>query len=126
MKTAMPTSRAKTAYGLLSAIAKLALEEPKRMRMETWLSRDGGWLHPSRVPACGTVGCIGGWTTVLRPRRMAKDTLGLDGAQADELFLDRPLVWDWPQGTAKHARKVAAHIRRFQKKYASQLKRKKV
>jgi hypothetical protein len=132
MKSKLPTSRAKTAYGLLSEIAKLALEEPKRMSMGFWIDRrvddDGDeWQwRPSRGwPTCGTVGCIGGWTETLRAG-YASDTLGIDGDQAEELFQDPDLCAAPNQQTTTHAKAVARHIAKFQKKYRAQLLAKKV
>lgn len=121
----VPTSKAKTAYGLLSDIAKLAQEEPARMRMDCWGGRPGTYTVISRVPACRTVGCIGGWTEVLRPKKRAARTLGLTNAQELELFYG-PLCLEDNQGTRRHASRVVSLISRFQKKYRTQLLTKKV
>jgi hypothetical protein len=129
MTTKLPTSQAKTAYGLLSDIAKLALTEPKRMWMCAWGGEAGNacdYYALGDGPACGTVGCIGGWTDVLRPRGDAWETLGLTGEQRSELFEPRALIRDPEQGTLAHAKRVAAHIRRFQRTYRAQLLRTKV
>lgn len=62
MKTkALPKSKAKTAYGLLSEVRRLILEEPKRYDQGAFICRIGGkgrsWdLDPEQAPACGTVG----------------------------------------------------------------------
>lgn len=127
----LPVSKAKTAFGLLSEIAKLTLKEPKRMRMDIWGGREhnaSSELYDlTQAPACGTVGCIGGWTDVLTKQKRGKagETLGLTSAQEDALFMPG-LMFDNEQGTPKHARKVVAHIKRFQKKYATQLRKKRV
>lgn len=125
--TLIPTSKAKTAYSLLSDIVKLTVDEPRRMRMQSWGGDIGNaeFLAPSKRPACNTVGCIGGWTTVLRPGPTAEKVLGLTGEQADELFFG-PLCADPNQGSPNHARKVVALIRKFQKKYRAQLLKTKV
>lgn len=136
---AMPTSRAKTAYGLLSEIAKLAFEEPKRIRMGLWKQSRGVNLnqHPDigvdEWPGCGSIGCVGGWVDYLRPTDTgitvmlrAGRVLGLSDLQAEALFEPNNLMDANNQGTTAHARKVIAHIRRFQKKYAAQLKAKRV
>lgn len=131
MKTELiPKSRAKTAYVLLSEVRALALEEPKRMRMSCWGGVVGNaeTLPESHRPACGTVGCIGGWVNVLSPksrRNGASSILGLNSDQTDELFYG-DLCTDDDQGTMKHARRVGALIRKFQKKYRAQLLAKKV
>lgn len=125
--TQIPTSKAKTAYSLLSDIAKLAVDEPRRMRMQSWGGEIGNayWMAPDMRPACNTVGCIGGWTNVLRRGPSAESVLGLTSEQADELFFG-PLVQDENQGSRRHALKVAAMIRKFQKKYRAQLLKTKV
>jgi hypothetical protein len=138
-KSLLPKSKAKTAYGLLSEIAKLALAEPKRLRMGMWLDRKAARTFAD-APACGTVGCIAGWAVMLRGTRQqqremensvycvladapATAVLGLDRGQAEELF--NPNV-DGSYGTLTHARNAVRRIRRFQKEHAAQLKAKKV
>lgn len=137
-KKGMPKSRAKTAYGLLGEIARLALAEPKRIRMAWWLT-DPGAMPEDKRPACGTVGCIGGWVLTLKGTRAqqrdalrgavtdagdnAAAILGLKESQAHALF--DPFVRG-RAGTVTQARAVAARIRRFQKQYAAQLKAKAV
>lgn len=132
MKTKLPKSKAKTAYGLLSEIKRLILAEPLRLAMGVWLAREDDEYTDSDdvkcYPACGTVGCIGGWTQALtrKERTRASDILGLNDHQQTELFHDGRLVYAKNQQTARHARATAKHIVAFQKKYASQLKQKAV
>ena len=134
MKSLIPVSKAKTAYGLLSEIATLALAEPKRMRMAVFLDTRAAVHWGDHAPACGTVGCIAGWTCVLTGNNRgvwpvmerAMDVLGLSYKEGAALFLIPRLCNEEKQGTAVHARHVVAHIRRFQKRYATQLKAKKV
>lgn len=147
MKGKLPVSKAKTAYGLLSEIAALAIAEPKRIAMTLWLQKETGPQHrslPEGYPACGTVGCVGGWTIALKPTAARKINgglfgpdredsgqragrrLGLTEEQADELFLPSDICNSSNQQTPAHARAVVAHIRRFQKKYRTQLLAKKV
>lgn len=132
-KTHLPISTAKTAYSLLSDIAQLALDEPKRMRMATVLAVG----DTNSFPACKTVGCIAGWTDMLTTTsatmewgeiimERATATLGLTTRQRDELFCDGRLCGARNQQTPKHAKSVVAHIRRFQKKNRAQLIAKKV
>lgn len=131
--TAIPKSKAKTANGLLSEIRKLILAEPKRYDQFDWLSFE---VRGLLAPACGTVGCVGGWTVFLKQGRRsntpsAAGILGLSDSQADELFRGgaagrrrgRDGV-ETEQSIAAHARRGAAHIRRFQKKHATQLRAK--
>ena len=131
---ALPKSRAKTAYGLLSEIAALGLAEPKRIQMGIYLHQQGVDADPDDYyPACGTVGCIAGWTCILKSLGWlgsiwgpAMELLGLNLDQANELFHDESLCAAPDQQTKAHAKAVAKHIHRFQKKYAAQLKAKKV
>lgn len=121
----IPKSKAKTAYGLLSEIAALVRDEPRRMRMQNWQTPVVD-LETHQVPACGTVCCIGGWVDTLKPSMVqAADILGIDSAQEQELFFG-PLCRDATQGTPLHATRVVAMIRKFQKKHAAQLKAKRV
>jgi hypothetical protein len=131
-KKSLPKSKAKTAYGLLSEVRRLILAEPKRYNQSDTISfRDtGGWsIDYSKWPACGTVGCVAGWVTTLKlPERAelydviapAGNVLGLNPEQRRELF--RGSAAGARAQTVAHAKAGAAHIRRFQKKYAKQLK----
>ncbi len=140
----LPTTRAKTAYGLLSDVRRLILEEPRRYCQERYICRVGGkrgadvigrpnWFdgYTLRAPACGTVGCVAGWVaTLLRGDKFHYDTtsdiarkaLGLDTGQASELFdSDAFHTTAMPQ-TKRYARAGAKHIQRFQQRYAKQLR----
>lgn len=133
----LPKSKAKTAYGLLREVQKLALEEPKRMKMSITLAQKGTetWFdvpeYPVEYPACQTVGCIAGWVTVLKPTGKpgviddAQAVLGLTDGQMEKLFMP-PALCRQPGQTPAHARAVSRHIDRFIAKHGSQLKRKKV
>lgn len=140
-KNAMPVSKAKTAYGLLSEIRKLILEEPKRYNQTDWL-RTGKvtkMIYRDGAPACGTVGCVAGWVIALKanPKKVdmyelptiAGRILGIKGdydygGQVRELFhSDAAGV---REDISTHAERGAEHIAKFQKKYAKQLKAKKV
>lgn len=66
-RDAIPTSKAKTAYGLLRDVQRAILNEPKRADMECFVmsqdqDEDG---TTGDFPACGTVGCFAGWVTLL-------------------------------------------------------------
>lgn len=129
--TKVPRSKARTAYGLLSDVCAVVTEEPKRLAMGLWLARadeDSSGPPLLGFPACGTVGCIGGWVEVLSPKNpaCAETILGLDLNQSDTLFYDNDLCSAPGQQTASHARKVVSHIRKFQKKYRAQLLAKKI
>lgn len=130
-KNSMPVSKARTAYGLLSEIRKLILEEPKRYDQMNVFQRVG--THSDLAPACGTVCCVGGWTAVLKAPRTrdafrldrAEQILGLDGRQASELFY-YGAAGRRGSDLPGHAERGAAHIAAFQQKYSKQLKAKKV
>lgn len=138
-KSAMPKSKAKTAYGLLSEIRKLILEEPKRYDQTGWLIRGKRYaasIYGDMAPACGTVGCVGGWVQALKGRSAGR-TLGLNYQQQVELFDGAAAGkrWEFSDGGSSrvtvatvraHARRGAKHIARFQKKYSAQLKAKRV
>jgi hypothetical protein len=128
----IPTSKAKTAYGLLSEVRALILAEPKRLRMSQVLRSDATELWGEEAPACGTVGCVAGWVWMLKvgkgPKQFvcstAGDILGLTDPQRDALFFD----WDMHhlEGTPAHAKSEAEWIERFQRQHAAQLKAKRV
>lgn len=141
--TKIPRSKAKTAYGLLSEVRRLILEEPKRYNQRWWIARlDGknGALYLSReqddiVPACGTVACVAGWVATLKvgnrftadmAEYVATQKLGLDSDQALELFKESAVPMNLTPQTEAYAKAGAAHIASFQKKYAAQLKAKRV
>lgn len=123
-----------TAYDLLTKVCEVITEEPKRYNQGRWLRRERG----RSAPACGTVGCVAGWcvalvdSTVIDDRRApigdrAMNILGIDEDQRMELFAgdavaDFPLIQG--QGGHLYARAGVRHIRRFQEKYAEQLKAK--
>jgi len=130
MKHLLPVSKAKTAYGILSEVVKLVLEEPKRMRMAMWGGNDGNVdclnLPINERPSCGTVGCIGGWIEhQARQQGVEMDAADLlkmdpDGEPISALFYGR-LCSDPRQGTPAHARKVVRLIRSFQRKHRTHL-----
>ena len=137
-KNAMPKSKAKTAYGLLSEIRKLILEEPRRYDQEAWRYSTH---NTAMAPACGTTACVAGWVVTLkstafegRDWEMISDEaariLGLDKARIDsfELFDSNAAGYCGYdiRSRTRHAKRGAAHIEAFQKKYATQLKAKKV
>ena len=60
----LPTFRGTTALGLLAAVKRAILAEPKRIHMSTF----GDRLSPNdnfNEPPCGTVGCFAGWISIL-------------------------------------------------------------
>ena len=133
----LPKSRAKTAYGLLSEVRQAILAEPKRYNQGLWLARVAdGSVDPDEAPRCGTIGCVAGWVATLtsvdqtfEPRtceETAGKVLGIDARQMMELFTNDALEGrtSASPGTARYANAGAAHIARFQKKYAKQLKAK--
>lgn len=137
MKSKMPTSRAKTAYGLLSDVKRVILAEPLRLDMGIVCLRGSSLQFRDRVPDCGTVGCIAGWALSLKGRtsndeenhgntRDAQELLGLDFKDAQSLFFVDRLVQASNKQTAAHAKATARHITRFQKAHAAQLKAKRV
>jgi hypothetical protein len=129
----VPKSKAKTAYGLLSEVRKLILEEPLRYNQACFIERRKDWesshLSMPHFAACGTMGCVAGWVATLKhpdefsyceTSRLAAEILGLTSDQEDLLF-DGEAAKGREQ-TLAHAKSGAAHIARFQKKYEKQLK----
>lgn len=139
----LPYSDAKTAYGLLTDVIRAILEEPKRIWMENWLL-DGDSAQTfcaargKKAPACGTIGCISGWITTLKPARKVWSGCGEDiiapatgdydrrkiRLAASDMFFDTSVPAHY--GTMKYARIVAGRIRKFQKEWAKDLKAVKV
>lgn len=141
--TALPKSKAKTAYGLLSEIRKIILDEPKRYSQYTLIQfgepgeeddLEGDYCYD--FPSCGTIGCVAGWVYALKnprarirfaidePLEFVVNKLKLTEDQSNELF-SGTVVSGFPQ-TQDHAINGAEHIAKFQKKYAAQLKRTRV
>lgn len=134
----IPKSKAKNAYDLLSEVRALILAEPKRYDQGMYLLRGQAELNEwgRKAPDCGTVACVAGWVATLKqPERLtavnaddrAKKVLGLDWDQAAQLFSGGALIYAKARvQTLGYAREGAAHIRRFQRAWASQLKAKRV
>lgn len=128
---ALPTSKAKNAYDLLSEIAALIIEEPKRYNQGIYVRRASDpYVKEEKLPACGTVGCVAGWVMTLKDPmsqrrsddvgRYAQRVLKLDDGQAIELFSGMAIIGT-PQ-TRVYAKRGARHIEAFQQRYADQLK----
>jgi len=134
-QTAVPTSKAKTAYDLLSEIAALIVAEPKRYNQERFMAEgpNDKDTAPLGFPSCGTVGCVAGWAVTLKGVRCAysdiqmhaSSILGLDRYQESTLFSGSALIDEDGHGpaeqTAAHARAGAKHIRKFQRAHKAQL-----
>lgn len=58
---------------ILRAVKRLILAEPKRLHMADWGQRRSG----PGAPACGTVGCIAGWTVLVSSGLASKWALKL-------------------------------------------------
>lgn len=135
-QTQLPKSKAKTAYGLLSEVCAVVLAEPKRLRMSVPL-RLNAHEFLDDAPICGTVGCVAGWTVMLKlaPREVIGSTcdaaatiLGLTDTQASKLFYEFPSDHGDTsrEGSRGHAKAEVKLIRKFQKTHAKQLKAKAV
>lgn len=134
-------SKARTAYALLTEIQGLILAEPKRYNQHDTLCVKGirSGINSSRppkgYPKCGTVGCVAGWVCALKHPHansrgwfdvlgQAERILGLTPSQRWMLFSGGAA--DGKAQTGEHAKSGAAHIKRFQRKYAAKLKAKRV
>lgn len=80
---------------LLLKVKKHILQKPSRLRMSSWVmydtgvlsaitkikgkryftNLDTGWSEPEkqRVPECGTIGCIAGWTCLINNKEKGKN-----------------------------------------------------
>jgi hypothetical protein len=144
-KNAMPKSKAKTAYGLLSEIRALILKEPKRYDQRDYLKTGDEAIgyYGNNAPTCGTVGCVAGWVGALKGGfkkfslddgsyidDFATDVLFGQHANAselsDQLFDGEAAGPRNNENPVAHAQRGAKHIAKFQKKYAKQLKAKRV
>lgn len=142
------------AYELLGQICRIIKEDPTRYNQEMWAEirpdlRDDlneelkrylqmGWNreYARRKPACGTVGCVAGWTALMTlPVKMvpqvdtsahAAKVLGLTNNQAAELFDGDAAGEAYEQTPREHAEAGIKHIRAFMKKHEKKLKAKKV
>jgi hypothetical protein len=131
-----PRSKATTAYALLSEVRRLILAEPKRYHQGRFIVRKGdeeNEFDRVKMPACGTVGCVAGWVATLkgpanfsygRASGIARRILGISAMDAWEFF-GGAAVDGRPQ-TKRYAQAGAAHIARFQREHAAELKAKKV
>jgi len=138
--TKVPTSKAETAYELLTDVCRVILDEPRRYAQACFIARPGGrgGAQDSRgfnkQPACGTMGCIAGWIVTLKQgdrfsykntRHEANQILGMD--ETEDLFAGNLLDGvKANQGTMAYARAGVTRIRAFQNAHATQLKAKRV
>jgi len=149
----IPRSSAKTTLGLLRAVKRAILEEPKRVNMGVYTCK----LRPEttysyQAPACGTVGCFAGWVSILAGQGLVDDDApakALLGEDLDytfkaysyrhnhfgELVRDTENVFnsgsgdacsDTRPGTRAHAKAVVARIDRFIEKNYDKLKGRKL
>lgn len=131
-KSALPESKATNAYELLDEVRALILAEPKRYDQGRWISKLPDDKARQRLydvksfPACGTIACVAGWIVMLKDptagdvQDTAEHILNIDSETAFELFSSEAVRG--AAQTLSHATNGAAHIRRFQNKYAAQLK----
>ena len=151
----------RTAYEVLTEdIVGLIREEPRRMRMTVWQMRSVRDLASELesvyetavdndddvevpddlferaeelMPACGMVGCIGGWTEAVCGVDPSFDThmggkaaglLGLDQEQTDDLMYPDDLMDRLDEGTPEYAEEVVRHIMAFAARHEAQLRAK--
>lgn len=123
--------------GIRPTMAKAVQPKPLRYDQRWWLDREGNSgeaMYTVTYPACGTVACVGGWVTLLTKTESAADSvfdtameiLGLSRATAFRLFRANAVPENLRPQSLPYARAGARHIAKFQKKYATQLKAKRV
>lgn len=119
------------AVRMLRKVKRHILAEPKRIGMNYWcIKGDEVVKEGLKVPACGTVACIGGWLETLyatehRKAKTAFQILGMlgdYGGPAYNFFYNSRLMAQKPQ-TVAHARVVAKHIDQFIAEHRPQPKR---
>ena len=138
MTSRIPTSKAKTAYGLLSEVRALILAEPKRYHQGIYIDRedeeiDDGYEPEHGYPDCGTIGCVAGWIATLKHREpfnysetpiIAAKIIGV--YDSSFLFYAGALPSNLRPQTREYARAGAKHIAAFQRFNRAQLLAKKV
>lgn len=64
----VPLSNAQNAYDLLADVITVIREEPNRFNWTDWKMRavPERAAFDARLPACGTIGCVGGWCSILK------------------------------------------------------------
>lgn len=137
-----------TAYALLGKVVDVIREEPRRYHQGLFLahrtstppndqrfrheflenSRHGyGLAHSHVAPACGTIGCVAGWVSVLLHGKfppkdiqtVARKALGLTFPQAGQLF--RGSAAGEGGCSQAHATRGIRHIERFRAAHKRQL-----
>lgn len=130
-------SVAENAYDLLEEIKQIIIDDPKRYNQGDWGKHYGGEYvrDHKHLPECGTIGCVAGWAVTLTKGKTwmitssgtyAQHILGLTDSQAQELFSAKAAGARDQESPEDHARRGAAHIARFQRRYKKQLKAKKL
>lgn len=147
-RQAIPRSRAKNAYDLVSDVIAAIRAEPRRVDMTRYIG-DAALVQKvaSRRPACGTVGCFAGWVSLLKGGRKKEaaehhalsllchptiplnlHTVGWSDAGGIYVFNDGrgDACETTTPGTRAHARAVIARIKHFQTVNADALRGKRV
>lgn len=116
----LPYTRSKDPVVILEHVMQAILDEPKRYNQVAWLEKPSdGIRNESAFPACGTIGCVAGWTCVvsgLRPTNgiavevKARKILGGDTGM---LFSGGAVEGD--PGTRVHAKNGVLHILNWMK-----------
>lgn len=152
----IPRSQAHNSYELLQEVKAAVLAEPRRVIMEEWLCKTPVMIHntetgkdeETRLPACGTVGCIAGWMTLLKASRFERtdenyndlrihaSDRALDFLPSSVYLQARRLFWGTIEdpsslypfppkelyGTDEYVTHVAANIDRFCRAHEAELR----
>lgn len=135
-----------SAWDILSWVCDRAIEEPRRMRMNSWGEfcvyritddpRDSiaQFRHvfreePELAPPCGTAACVAGWCEV-RVYGKLEDMGGLDMAKLltggtniyHDIFVNNELVHAHDQGTRGHVEFVVGRVRQWMAAHEALLK----
>lgn len=112
-------SKAKTAWGLCNAVIRAVKNEPWRMNMEYIVALVGKGEVNENIfgmpdafrPACGTVGCLAGWVSILAVGRMA--AARLHSTQHAQRVLGRGLKYSFQYRNGKYTFLSAAQARQL-------------
>ena len=119
----LPTSTAKTAWGLMADVIRAIEQEPRRVRMARYITQFHNVVGDPSAPPCGTAGCLAGWVAILGSNVSVERLIMPDAnygyghiqnaARAAETLLDMPLNASSPQTMVPEVKLNAAERLRF-------------
>lgn len=105
-----PHTTATNAYDLLDDVVRAIEEEPRRLMMDNWIFTPRDLERKGLpAPACGTVGCIGGWIVILTSSSVEDVNQTYVPTQAEELILGER-AWRSESPDARQRRHDLNHV----------------